>query len=94
GPTSCHELRSSTLMLIIRAFMAWELNGDTRDVHILHPSASRAEHTPGLHGTSANASLSTSVSPVLIAILGRTLFQQFSFYLDVIWTTTVFFFHS
>ncbi|KAF8579751.1 hypothetical protein K439DRAFT_368112 [Ramaria rubella] len=38
-------------MLIIRAFMAWELNGDTRDVHILHPSASRAEHTPGLHGT-------------------------------------------
>ncbi|KAF8579095.1 hypothetical protein K439DRAFT_1638238, partial [Ramaria rubella] len=51
GPTSCHELRSSTLMLIIRAFMAWELNGDTRDVHILHPSASRAEHTPGLHGT-------------------------------------------
>ncbi|KAF8579783.1 hypothetical protein K439DRAFT_1637687 [Ramaria rubella] len=56
GPTSCHKFvvyqrhyRRSRLMLIRRAFVAWELNGDTRDVDILHSSAStRAEHTLGL----------------------------------------------
>ncbi|KAF8579106.1 hypothetical protein K439DRAFT_1638251, partial [Ramaria rubella] len=54
--TSCHELFvvyqghycHSTLMLIIRALVAWALNGDTRDVDILHLSISRAEHTLSL----------------------------------------------
>ncbi|KAF8579089.1 hypothetical protein K439DRAFT_1638228, partial [Ramaria rubella] len=55
GPTSCHELFEvyqrhyrSTLMLIIRVLAAWALNGDTRDVDILHLSISRAEHTLSL----------------------------------------------
>ncbi|KAF8579572.1 hypothetical protein K439DRAFT_1637838 [Ramaria rubella] len=52
GPTSCHEL----FVVYQRhyrpqAFVAWALNGDTRDVDILHPSASRAEHTLGLYDT-------------------------------------------
>ncbi|KAF8574287.1 hypothetical protein K439DRAFT_1642316 [Ramaria rubella] len=51
GLTSCHEFVVHQRHYRRRRFVAQALNGAMRDVHILHPSASRAEHTLGLYYT-------------------------------------------